>query len=166
MVCLSFSDIKFHSKSCLAKALRKRKKVTTVRTRKCSNGLFSGHDLGIAALETPKFKSMEVWSAFPWLVPRLPPECSRVGRSHCWECSAIISELSNDWDSANVVARACFVSKVFCTESRQTGQVDCFLSHISMQERWKLWPQFGMILRTSLSWYSAKHIVHLHFKRN
>lgn len=76
-----------------------------------------------------------------------------------------LSLLSEVWDSPcpklNVTGLTCFVSEEFCNGRRHTGQVDCFLSHISMQERWKLWPHFGMMRSTSLSLYSAKHITHL-----
>lgn len=71
------------------------------------------------------------------------------GSSHWWECSVEISGLSID-----------------CKVIRQTGQVDCFLSHSSMQERWKLWLHFGMIRNTSFSWYSPKQIEHLQKNNN
>lgn len=79
---------------------------------------------------------------------------------HCWEWLIKISGLSTGRGIASGASLACFVLKESCKGSRQTGQVDCFLSHTSMQERWKLWPHWGMIRNTSFSWYSPKHIVH------
>lgn len=79
---------------------------------------------------------------------------------HCSECS----KLSNDWVVDRVAEGTCFVSTESCNERRHTGHVDCFLSHISMQERWKLCPHLGIILNISLSWYSPKHMLHLQFE--
>lgn len=97
-----------------------------------------------------------------WIIVLLPAEMDRSwpGSSHCWECSLGTSESSKDWALLNITGLACFAPRDSCNGRRQTGQVDCFLSHTSMQERWKLWPHLGMILSTSFSWYSPKHIEH------
>lgn len=85
--------------------------------------------------------------------------------NHICECSAETSELSKDGVLPETTGgRTYFVCIESCTERRQTGQVDCFLSHISIQERWKLCPHLGMILNISFSWYSAKHIAHLKYR--
>jgi len=46
------------------------------------------------------------------------------------------------------------------SETRHIGQVVCFCNHKSKQARWKLWRHVGMILRTSFSLYSPKHMEH------
>lgn len=48
-----------------------------------------------------------------------------------------------------------------CNDKRQTGQVRCFNSHLSMHVTWNAWPHFGKNLKTSLSWYSPKQMQHL-----
>lgn len=123
------------------------------------------YDLNADSLAIPDSSPMEMESACIWLL-LLPSALAAVGSSHCWECSNVMSELSKDWAVDRVADWTCFVSMESCNERRHTGQVDCFLSHISMQDRWKLWPHLGIILNISLSWYSAKHIVHLQFENN
>lgn len=97
---------------------------------------------------------------FSWWLA-FPSECSEPGRSHWRECSVEVSGLSIDRTKLTVACLIRFVAKESCTGNRQTGHVDCFLSHTSMQDRWKLWPHLGMIRNTSFSWYSPKHIEHL-----
>lgn len=65
------------------------------------------------------------------------------------------------WELMNVVCLIFFFSGASFTGNRHTGHVDCFLSQTSMQERWKMWPHSGIILSSSFSWYSPKHIEHL-----
>lgn len=81
-----------------------------------------------------------------------------------WSLSVFLSGAlgsSRECLMVNVTCLACFDSKAFCSDKRHTGHVDCFLSHISMQERWNVWPHLGMIRNSSFSLYSAKHITHL-----
>jgi hypothetical protein len=46
-------------------------------------------------------------------------------------------DLSRGWFIVNVTGLACFLSDEFFNGRRHTGQVDSFLSRISMKERWK-----------------------------
>lgn len=108
-------------------------------------------DLNADSLATAESSSIKMGSECIWL-PRISSEFAALGSSHCW-----------DWGIGD---RTCSDSMDSCTARRHTGHVDCFLSHTSMQDRWKLWPHLGIILNTSLSWYSAKHIVHLQFHNN
>ena len=104
----------------------------------------------------------------PWLLTLLLAEFGPdAGNNHCWECSWVwmFSESSNDRATVNVADLTCFGPKDSFKGKRQTGQVDCFLSHISMHERWKLWPHFGIILSISFSSYSPRHIEHLQTQR-
>lgn len=96
----------------------------------------------------------------PWLLP-FPTERSGPCGIHCWECSIETSELPAVWLIWYAALLIRFVSKDSRKGNRQTGQVDCFLSHTSIHERWKLCPHLGMIRSTSFSWYSPKQIEHL-----
>lgn len=99
-------------------------------------------------------------SSWAWLLV-LPSERLGPGRSQCWEWWSVeISEPSKDWSLLTVIGLAGFLVKESCNGSLQTGHVDCFLSHTSMQVRWKLWPHLGIILSTSFSSYSPKQIEH------
>lgn len=73
-------------------------------------------------------------SECPWLL-MLPAERSEPGNSHSCECSVETSESSNDRGMLNVADLTCFIPRDSFNGKRQTGQVDCFLSHVSMQER-------------------------------
>lgn len=118
------------------------------------------HDLASASPETADLGFIDIETA-SLLLLTVPCDCSAIGSSHCLECSTEISKQSEFWSLPSIGGRLCLFSIDSGTERRQTGQVDCFLSHISMHERWKLWPHLGIILRTSFSWYSDKHILHL-----
>lgn len=84
----------------------------------------------------------------------LPSEIWWLGDSHWLAWWLETSCLFTTWNVAHFASIKSF------NDNRQIGQVDCLCNHTSMQERWKLWPQVGIIRRISPSWYSPKHIVH------
>lgn len=101
-------------------------------------------DLNVDSLTTSESSSIKIG----WWLLELTSKLALLGSIHCLECSNLKSELSKD---RGVDDCTCSSSMESCTVRRQTGQVDCFLSHTSMQERWKLWPHWGIILNISLS---------------
>lgn len=82
------------------------------------------------------------------------------GRSQSGAGLTEFSVRGHTWGLLHEGVIAAFLLGSSFNETRHIGQVVCFCNHKSKQERWKLCRHVGMILRSSFSVYSLRHMEH------